>query len=113
MNFEDIKFIFVVGGILFIAMLAVWLVISIACETQSLMNVETTIVNATNSDIIIKNDDFYIEGPDGEMTKLGISNGEVLDLTKHSDILIKFKRYPPYGVYEGSGWFVDGVVKKQ
>lgn len=72
---------------------------------------ETKIVDVSESDIFYDNEDFYIIAPDGEKITLGIDGSEILDLTKHSRVLVKFKREPALGLYPGSGWYVDGVVK--
>jgi len=109
MNREGIIF----GFAIFALITGIFLFVLMVCQSLSEVNVETSVINVTNSDIVIRNDDFYIEGPNGKMVKLDISGGKVLDLTKHSDILIKFKRYPPVGIYRGRDWFVDGIVKTQ
>lgn len=75
------------------------------------LNAETMVVDVSESDILWDEQDFYILDPDGDRIPLGIDSNEILDLTKHSRILVKFKRFPAYGLYEGSDWFVDGVVK--
>ena len=55
---------------------------------------------------------FYSDlDPDGNKITLGVDSGEILDLTKHSRVLVKFARYQPVLLSPGSGWFVDGVVK--
>lgn len=81
------------------------------CEDIAYENVETMIVDVSESDILYDETDFYIIGPDGERIPLGIDGNEILDLTRHSKILVKFKRYPSFGIYGGTDWFVDGVVK--
>ena len=75
------------------------------------MNAETMVVDVSESDILWDDEDFYILDPDGVRIPLGIDGNEILDLTKHSRILVKFKRYPAFGLYGGCDWFVDGVVK--
>ena len=91
-------FIFFIVGIMF-------------SQLFSELMAETKIVDVSESDILWDDEDFYIIGPDGKRITLGIDGAEILDLTKHSKVLVKFKRHPPLGLYPGSGWFVDGVVK--
>lgn len=102
--------LFAIGFIIFIAF-----IIGIAIFGFSMvcsgMNAETMVVDVSESDILWDEEDFYIIDPDGVRIPLGIDGNEILDLTKHSRILVKFKRYPAYGLYGGTDWFVDGVVK--
>ena len=99
-------------GMTGLLILAIGLAVFNVCEMHSNENlVETRIVDVSESDILWDEQDFYILDPDGVRIPLGIDDNEILDLTKHSKILVKFKRYPAYGLYGGSSWFVDGVVK--
>lgn len=83
----------------------------LGCGIYAMDNAETMIVDISESDILWDEQDFYIIDPDGNRIPLGIDGNEVLDLTKHSRVLVKFKRYPAYGLYGGCDWFVDGIVK--
>ena len=55
--------------------------------------------------------DFYIHSPDGEKISLGVDGTEIIDLTQHSKVFVKFKKIPSFGLYGGTDWFVDGIVK--
>lgn len=90
---------------------AIYAVVWVGCQVHSTINAETMVVDVSESDILWDETDFYILDPDGDRIPLGIDGNEILDLTKHSRILVKFKRFPAYGLYGGSDWFVDGVVK--
>jgi len=81
------------------------------CTVYAMENAETMIIDVSESDILWDEQDFYIINPDGVRIPFGIDGNEVLDLTKHSSVLVKFKKYPAYGLYDGCDWFVDGVVK--
>ena len=81
------------------------------CDLASQLSVETQIIDVSESEILWDEHDFYIFDPDGNKITLGVDSGEILDLTKHSRVLVKFARYPPVLLSPGSGWFVDGVVK--
>jgi len=111
MDFGDVKFVFILLAIIVIGALAIGFCVWIGCETTAIVNAETMIIDVSESDILYDDTDFYILDPDGNNIPLGINNNEILDLTKHSQVLVKFKRYPACGIYGGSDWFVDGVVK--
>lgn len=112
MNQDNIKLIGGVVSVIAILVFSICIFVFTVSYSEAVKNAETKIVNITNADIIIEDDDFYILSPDGKKISLGLSGGEVLDLTKHSEILVKIKRYPSWGLYGGSDWFVDGVLKK-
>jgi len=90
---------------------AVYAIAWVGCNVYAMENAETMIVDVSESDILWDEQDFYIIDPDGNRIPLGIDGNEILDLTKHSKVLVKFKRYPAYGLFGGSDWFVDGIVK--
>lgn len=111
MDIDDIKLWSLLAFVVIIFIIGSWFAVFSICMTTSMTNAETMIISVNGSDIIFDENDFYILSPDGNKISLGVDKGEVLDLTKHSDVLVKFKRYPPFGIYGGSDWFVDGVVK--
>lgn len=105
------EIIFGVGFTIFVVFV-IGIATYVLCEIHSNVNlIETMVVDVSESDIFWDEQDFYILDPDGTRIPLGIGNNEILDLTKHSRVLVKFKRYPAYGLYGGCDWFVDGVVK--
>jgi len=92
----------------------VFVIVTIAfmfCNLYASMNVETQIMDLSESDIFYDEHDFYVFDPDGNKITLGVDSGEILDLTKHSKVLVKFKKEPSVFLYPGTGWYVDGVVK--
>ena len=101
----------VILGIFSLIAMVIFMVAFAFCALASTLSAETQIIDVSESDILWDEDDFYIIDPDGNKITLGIDRGEIIDLTKHSKVLVKFKRYPPVLLSPGSGWFVDGVVK--
>lgn len=109
---DEIKFVGALILLIFLVIVVLSLATFAISYNEATRNAKTKIINITDFDIIIDEDDFYIIAPNGDKISLRLSGGEVLNLTKHSEILVKIKMYPAWGLYGGSDWFVDGVVKK-
>ena len=68
-------------------------VLFFTCEGYShIVQKETRIVEITEEDVFWDENDFYILNPDGDKTSLGLNKGEIIDLTKHSIVLVKFSK---------------------
>lgn len=106
---EDIVIVVFVIGVIIAVGSITYAFVHVSCMIHS--EKEHQIINVTDEDIIIKNDNFYINGPNDKLVEIDLDKGSVFDISKQSVVYLRFTRDLPYFLYEGSDWRVDGIVK--
>lgn len=72
---------------------------------------EFEIIEVTSESIYIRNNSFYIIGPEGKGVEINPSSVVMFDFTEQSTVYVRFFRKLPNFLFQGTEWKLVGIVK--